>query len=263
MSPLAIVTTSWDDGNPSDLRVAELLLRRGLRGTFYVPLNGYKGDRALNRAEMRSLSEAGLEIGAHGVTHRTLSTLPPREIAREVEVSKKELEDALGEEVQMFCYPRGRYNAEVVRCLMRAGYLSARTTRMLAHGLRFSPFRMPTTLQVYPHTKLAYLRNLVRARSVTGLLEYLAQYCQLGDWVALGKGLFDVVLQNGGIWHLYGHSWEIERLGLWEDLRILLDYVGGRKGVLYASNGGALNHLHRDTPLHRRSKENRETPLSS
>jgi hypothetical protein len=32
------ITTSWDDGHPSDLRVAELLIKHGLRGTFYVPM---------------------------------------------------------------------------------------------------------------------------------------------------------------------------------------------------------------------------------
>ena len=33
-----IVTTSWGDGNPLDIRLAEILASHGLRGTFYVPL---------------------------------------------------------------------------------------------------------------------------------------------------------------------------------------------------------------------------------
>ena len=36
-----IVTTSWDDGDPSDLRVAELLAARKLPGTFYIPVKGH------------------------------------------------------------------------------------------------------------------------------------------------------------------------------------------------------------------------------
>ena len=35
----AIVTTSWDDGHSTDLRVAELLAAHGLKGTFYVAFN--------------------------------------------------------------------------------------------------------------------------------------------------------------------------------------------------------------------------------
>src|SRR5688500_11915407 len=38
----AIVTTSWDDGHPLDIRLAEMLARHGVAGTFYVPLR-YEG----------------------------------------------------------------------------------------------------------------------------------------------------------------------------------------------------------------------------
>lgn len=45
MPRLSIMTTSWDDGDPCDLKVAELLRARGLAGTFYIPLIGYDGRR--------------------------------------------------------------------------------------------------------------------------------------------------------------------------------------------------------------------------
>ena len=38
MKPSTCITTSWDDGHPLDLRVAELLAKYGLQGTFYVPM---------------------------------------------------------------------------------------------------------------------------------------------------------------------------------------------------------------------------------
>jgi hypothetical protein len=37
VKPPAYITTSWDDGHPSDLRLADLLHKHSLRGTFYVP----------------------------------------------------------------------------------------------------------------------------------------------------------------------------------------------------------------------------------
>ncbi|MGH9773798.1 MAG: polysaccharide deacetylase family protein [Candidatus Acidiferrales bacterium] len=238
---LAIVTTSWDDGAASDLKVAELLLSRGLKGTFYVPLSGYKSHPPLRREEMRFLSANDLEIGGHGATHRTLTGLPLWEVVQEVGSSKKHLEDVLGKHVDMFCYPRGRLNAEVVRCVQQAGYRGARTTRMLAHALSFSLFEMPTTLQVFPHTRGDYLRNLLKARNFAAHRTFLANYPSLNSWVELGKALFDDVAQRGGIWHLFGHSWEIEKLGLWEDLQNLLDYVCRREGVIYSSNCQALH----------------------
>ena len=33
----AVITTSWDDGHPLDLRMAGLLAKYGLKGSFYVP----------------------------------------------------------------------------------------------------------------------------------------------------------------------------------------------------------------------------------
>jgi hypothetical protein len=40
---------------------------------------------------------------------------------------------------------------------------------------------------------------------------------------------------------LYGHSWEIEELAIWGQLRELLDYVCKREGVLYPTNGQLLS----------------------
>lgn len=136
----------------------------------------------------------------------------------------------------MFCYPNGRYNREVIREVKCAGYKGARTTRMLTHTLRFGPFEMPTTLHAHPHAKFAHVRNLARARSLGGLCEYLGRFSGIDSWVGLGKRLFDLVLQEGGMWHLYGHSWLIEELRMWPDLREMLDYVSNREGVTYVTN---------------------------
>jgi hypothetical protein len=59
--------------------------------------------------------------------------------------------------------------------------------------------------------------------------------------VELGKRFFDQILKRGGIWHLYGHSWEIEQLDIWADLREILDYVAHHKDVSYVTNGQLLS----------------------
>jgi len=242
MEKRRIVTTSWDDGGRGDLKLAELLRSRGIRGTFYVPITPYRG-RALDRAELRALSCEDFEIGAHGFSHKLLWGLPAEELAGEVGPCKPILEDILGTEVRMFSYPWGRYDSNLVRALKEARYCGARTVRMLATRLDFNPFEMPTTVQIFPHPRSNYLRNVARARKLEGWQVYLAQRERLGNWLELGKRLFDSVLQNGGIWHLYGHSWEIDELGLWEDLEQILDYVCKRKGVMYVPNWELLRFL--------------------
>jgi len=237
-----IVTTSWDDGDCSDLKLAEMLRSRGIAGTFYVPTQPYGGRPALSHANLRSLSSEGFEIGAHGVTHKLLWRLPAEELAAEINPCKPTLEDILGKEVRMFCYPCGRYDSNVIRALKQAGYRGARTVRMLSTRLEFNSFEMPTTVQIMPHPKAAYVRNVLRARKMEGLQVFLGNLSSLGNWIELSKRLFDYVLQNGGMWHMYGHSHEIEKMGLWNDLGEILGYVGKRRGVQYVPNG-ELNRL--------------------
>lgn len=238
-----IVTTSWDDGDPLDLKVADLLLERGLAGTFYLPFIGYDGRQTLSPYHLRRLVEEGFEVGAHGMSHNVLTPLRPKEIAREVGNCKKRLEDVLGEQVRMFSYPLGRYSRIVVHHLKEAGYLGARTNRMLGHELDFSPYEMPTTLQVCRLRKKDYCRNALRSASLGRVLTYFARVIYASSWVELGKGLFDLVFREGGIWHLYGHSWQTEEMGLWGDLKEILDYVSGREGILYVTNAEVLNFL--------------------
>jgi peptidoglycan-N-acetylglucosamine deacetylase len=239
---MRIVTTSWDDGDRSDLRIADMLLARAISGTFYVAVNGVTRSPLL-ATELRSLSSEGFEIGAHTTSHPNLARLCPDELTREVADCKDILEQVVGNRVSMFCYPGGRYNRKVMRELQRAGYDGARTTRMFSTDLKFSPFEMPTTIQAYSHTLGQQLRNILRSPSIHRFGTYVTELHRCRDWVKLGQVLFDRVLNRGGVWHLYGHSWELDALGLWDDLREMLDYVHGREGVTYLTNGEIMRLL--------------------
>ena len=240
MSKLTIITTSWDDGHPCDLRLAEALAKSGLPATFYVPLFGENGKPVLGASDLRSFRNQGIEIGAHTVTHQVLPQLDSAGLVREVCGSKQLLEDQLGEEVQMFCYPRGRYNSKVIDSVQDSGFLGARTTRMFSQSLSFGRFEMPTSLQAFPHPPLDYLKNLGKRGNLSGLARYFSKYARCKNWVDMGKAMFDDVLREGGVWHIYGHSWELEEFGLWDQLQEMFSYVANRPGVIYATNSKAL-----------------------
>jgi peptidoglycan-N-acetylglucosamine deacetylase len=239
--PGAIVTTSWDDGHPADFRLADLLNRYNLPATFYCPLKGEDGRATLCPEELRRLHSAGFEIGAHSVTHPVLTAIPPAEARHEIFRSKSLLQDLLGGEVRMFCYPRGRANAYTIGCVKDAGYCGARGTRLLSIEKTFAPFLMPTSVQAVPHRPIDYVKNLTRRRAWGALYHYCRDLRPYSDWVTLGRRLFDDALTSGGIWHLWGHSWEIEKSGLWCDLERLCDYVSGRPGVLYLTNSSTID----------------------
>src|SRR6266508_120764 len=87
-----IITTSWDDGHPLDIRLAELLANHGLKGTFYVPLN-YHGHDVLDWSQLAYLRQLGMEIGSHTLTHPILTEIDPETVFIELHESKKKLED--------------------------------------------------------------------------------------------------------------------------------------------------------------------------
>jgi peptidoglycan/xylan/chitin deacetylase (PgdA/CDA1 family) len=240
-----IVTTSWDDGDPRDLRIAELLRSRGLPGTFYIPMSGYLNKPTLVASDLRSLSSEGFEIGGHSVSHSSLTLSRGEQLGREVRICKQTLEQLVGTEVSMFCYPNGRYNSRVIQEVRCAGYKGARTTCMLSTATDFHPFEMPTTLQAFPHPRTGYLRDLGRAKNIPGLWKFTTELSRLESWIDIGKRLFSQVLEHGGIWHLYGHSWEIDDLALWGELREILDHVSHRSNVIYLTNSQLLSFVNR------------------
>ncbi len=232
---MTLITTSWDDGDIHDLKIAEMLCSRGLKGTFYIPVRD-SFVTPLSSGDLRDLSSSGFEIGAHTLTHRLLTSLPEEQVAKEVEVCKYKLEQSLGYEIPMFCYPRGRFNDLVISQVKKSGYRGARTTRMLASHLNFSPYRMPTTLQAFPHRLTAYVKSVIAAGSFQVVYSRLEDLLRCRNWVELGRKLFDEVCATGGMWHLYGHSWEIESLSLWSQVGELLDYVSGGPTASYVTN---------------------------
>jgi peptidoglycan/xylan/chitin deacetylase (PgdA/CDA1 family) len=241
--PRVFVTTSWDDEDRTGLKVAELLSRFRLPGTFYVPTGKLGQGASFTAGDLRALAAAGFEMGAHTVSHGILTELRPDELAREIGDCKETLQQIVGTDVRMFCYPKGRFNAEVMRAVERAGYRGARGTQMLTSAPDFDRFAMPTTLQAYPHRRSNYVRNLVRLGALEVLLKSIPDLVGFQDWLRLGQVSFDRVMRAGGVWHLYGHSWEIEKLGLWDQLGEMLEYVSHRNGVEYVANGQLLDSV--------------------
>ena len=238
-----IVTTSWDDGFPEDLRLADMLKKYNLPATFYCPQQSENGKEVLGAEDLRGLQHAGFEIGAHTLTHPLLTEISRSQARTEIFRSKQRLQDTLGNEVRMFGYPRGRANGYAIRCVREAGYWGARGTELLSIEKTFPRFLMPTSLQAIPHQPISYLRNLGRRRAWRSLYRYCDDLHRYSHWVALGKRLFDDALSSGGVWHLWGHSWEIANSDLWPDLERLLKYISGRAGVRYLNNSSTIDEV--------------------
>jgi len=84
--------------------------------------------------ELGTLVEAGLTIGSHGLTHRSLGRMSEQEAREEAVCSRELIERRLGVEVRSFAYPfgtRADFSPATRRVLAEAGYTTAMTSQ---HG---------------------------------------------------------------------------------------------------------------------------------
>src|SRR5690348_6493289 len=119
MGTSVITTTSWDDGNPLDFRIAEMLERYGLTGTFYVPRRA--DTKVMSTAQIQELSKR-FEIGAHTLDHVRLHNLPDTEARRQLSASRLWIEEVTGRECRIFCFPGGQYRRSQLPLLRETGF---------------------------------------------------------------------------------------------------------------------------------------------
>jgi len=240
----AIVTTSWDDGHVSDLRLAEMLDRYGFRGTFYVPFRAVR-EPMLSLAQMRELASGGMEIGGHTVTHPSMKGLGWERSVDEVRTCKSRLEEIVGRPVTSFCYPNGDLDRQAYEAVRQEGYRLARTTVNMRTSVGGDPWRMPTSVQFFPHSAYKRLRIFGRNRDVAGLARWATRFGCAAELDRLIDALFDEAIARGGVFHLWGHSWELDQYELWGPLERVLERLGGRSGVRYLTNADALEAVTR------------------
>jgi len=112
-----------------------------------------RADATAFRGEMMSspqvlaLHRAGMQIGAHTVTHPILAGLDAAAARAEMQRSRSQLESLLLDRVGLFAYPNGRpdvdYSGQTVALARELGFDAALTTAWGAAGRATDPFQMP------------------------------------------------------------------------------------------------------------------------
>ena len=111
-----IITTSWDDGHPLDIKVAELLKKYSIKGTFYIPIRNWAND-SISKEDIIQISK-DFEIGGHTYNHAILTYIPEHRMKLELVESKRELETIVNNQIISFCYPLGQYNQRIILVLV-------------------------------------------------------------------------------------------------------------------------------------------------
>ncbi len=128
------VVLTFDDGYKENIDVLHQLCRDGITPILFVPTafigktNSWDYASSLfpaehiDRIDIKSLSDAGVIIGSHGLSHHALTTMSFKRITDELELSKKTLEDVTGRGVDLLSYPFGRTSLGINRLAVETGY---------------------------------------------------------------------------------------------------------------------------------------------
>lgn len=235
----AIFTSSWDDAHPLDLRIAELLNKYDLKGTFYIPQSSQRP--TLAEPDIRMLSDE-FEVGGHTLNHVDLLKVDDMTAVREISRSRTWLQDVTGQSCTCFCFPRGRFGNRHIRWVAEAGYLAARTVELLSleyPSPRMGLYILPTTLQAFDHSAVSYLRNVLKRRRARNLVNYL-RWGHSSGWDQIFLDILHYATTHGGVLHLWGHAWEIEENQSWDQLEHTFSLVAQHRQRLEVISNGAL-----------------------
>jgi len=202
-------------------------------GTFFIsPFDReFPQDQLLTSKEIQAIAK-DFEIGAHTMTHPVLTRIPLVEATKEIAESRAYLQKLTKQPVNTFCYPRGAFTQAHVEAVKQAGFRTARTVERHCTALGTDPMRTPTTIHGYHHYSdifaIARSSNFSPATFVRRFI----------DWDVLAIELFEELraANKQAVFHLWGHSWELDNNKDWERLERVLKRISRQSDVHYGTN---------------------------
>ena len=202
------ITFSFDDCNVADRRLISILNKYDLKGTFHLISGRFDHDTVVNKAEVKDLY-SGHEIAGHTLDHPHVERLPGLYQAQQLLKDKENLEDICGYIVRGFSYPYNAKNEYTIPLLKSLGFAYSRTTKS-TFG-----FQQPEDLYLWNPT------------------------CHYKEFDKVYDSFMRVRNQSwnyGGIFYIWGHSYEIADANGWEEFDNLCSKIAHLDDVWYATN---------------------------
>jgi len=114
---------TFDDGEMNNYEIALPIIKEfGFKAYFFIIVKRIGNEGYMGWKELKSLAEAGMTVGSHGLTHEVLTNLKDSQIIEELRASKNCLEKNLGIPINSFSVPRGFCNEKIIQMAYEAGY---------------------------------------------------------------------------------------------------------------------------------------------
>ena len=102
-------------------------------------INNYKKKELMNYQDINEWISNGMSIGSHSHSHSDLTKISEESLVKELEFSKKILEDKFGNINNIFCYPYGKVNKKVYSNVKKI-YDKALTTNRSRYDISIHDF---------------------------------------------------------------------------------------------------------------------------
>ena len=120
---------TFDDGYREHYKNAFPILKKyNAVATFFVPTGWISSSTKpdiMTWEELKEMSAAGMTIASHSISHPNLTKLSDEDLKKQLEESKKIIEEKIGQPCDFLAYPGGSYDARVIDAAKAAGYKSA------------------------------------------------------------------------------------------------------------------------------------------
>lgn len=233
---LKAVTFSYDDGFKQDIKLADILNRLGLKGTFNLCGDFIRnhGDEYLSREEVEQhLLAPGHEIAVHGDRHRVAGVCSPVEFTRDLLDGKQYLEQTFGRIVRGMAYSHTGVDS------FANGNSYERIRQILVDcGIAYSR-KIGTTSEFNLPDDWYYWTPNINDGAFTVKPDTDGNYKFLLDadrFLALSEENCRYGRANPRVFYVYGHSSTLDSYGLFEKFEMLCERLAGHDDVWYATN---------------------------
>ena len=211
-----VLTMSYDDGKPADLRLVRIFRTYGIKGTFHLNAGLYE-DPQYGRIPLDQVRELyqGMEIACHTYTHPTIERCPMSQVIAQTLEDRKALEAIAGYPVRGMSYPNGSYTKEIEEAMKFCGIEYSRTV------ISTDDFAMPDNFMEWKAT----------CHHNHHLLENGKRFMELNK------------TQYLYMMYVWGHSYEFDLQNNWELIESFCKMIGGRDDIWYATNIEIVDYL--------------------